>query len=97
MLEKVRQQRQEQTNALASTIEYKTVGGKDIRSNKLKNQDKHLVQYDISQKLLFEKAVKDSQAADEIIAKYQQGLRQTMIASLKDNQTFMRDWQDEGV
>lgn len=68
LLDKVREQRKEQTNALASTIEYKTQGGKDVRSNKLKLQDLHLVQFDISQKLLFEKAKKDADFEASTIA-----------------------------
>jgi len=52
----------EQTNTLAETIEYKTLGGKDLRTNKLKRQDKHLVGFDIHQKLLFEKAKRDAEA-----------------------------------
>jgi len=47
LLDKVHEQRFEQTNALASTIEYKTQGGKDVRSNKFKRQDRHLVSFDI--------------------------------------------------
>lgn len=70
LLDKHKQQRMEQTNMLAGSIEYKTLGGKDVRSNKLKHQDRHLVGFDIHQKLLFEKAVRDAEADAKVIADF---------------------------
>ena len=70
---------------MAHTIEYKTQGGKDVRSNKLKLQDRALVNFDISQKLLFEQAQKKAEAEASLIARLQQDARQKNIYNLKEN------------
>ena len=50
-------QKMEMTSATASTIGPRLVGTKDIRTNKQKLQDAHLVQFEVAQKNLFDTAL----------------------------------------
>jgi len=40
----------QKTQSMASTIPPKTIGGKDMRTNKTKRMDRHLIKYDVAQK-----------------------------------------------
>ena len=53
---KVVSKKLEETAAIGSTLPPKTVGGKDIRTNKMKKQDDHLLRYDVTMAKNFQSA-----------------------------------------
>jgi len=65
---KVLDKRMQKTLKLQDTITAPTVGGKDIRSNKQKLQDNHLLKFKVAQKLLFEDAQANDEKERELIA-----------------------------
>ena len=65
---KVLDKRMQKTFKLKDTITAPTVGGKDIRSNKQKMQDNHLLKFKVAQVLLFEDAQANDDKERELIA-----------------------------
>jgi hypothetical protein len=52
---------------LSSSIQPPTVGGKDVRSNKQKLQDKRIISFEVNQKKLFDSALEAQQVEMSLI------------------------------
>ena len=56
-IHKVVQKKQNEVMELSASIQPPTVGGKDVRSNKQKLQDKRIIAFEVNQKKLFDSAL----------------------------------------
>lgn len=90
------QQKMEKTQQLASTIKPRLVGTRDMRTINQKLQDAHLIQFEVSKKQLFDTALDQANNERTLIESLQQRKRKENISKLKDNQEFMREWEEEG-
>ena len=88
--------KREATMEMTRTIPPPTVGGKDIRTSKQVRADNRTLGYDVAQKTLFDNALKSHQAEMDLIKSITQGQREANIHKLTENQTFMKDWIQEG-
>lgn len=88
--------KREATMELSGSIPPPTVGGKDIRTNKQKLADKRTIGYDVAQKTLFDNAITAHQAEMDLIKSITQEQRASNMHKLMENQTFMKEWMQEG-
>ncbi len=65
------QQTYEKTVNLAGTIPPKTVGGKDVRTQKQKRQDAHLIKFDVAMKNNFDNALAQDSNERALVNKIQ--------------------------
>ena len=86
----------EKTMGLAGTIDPKTVGGKDIRTTKQKRQDANLVKFDIAMKKNFDNALAQDSNERDLVNRLQQSKRADNRRKLRENQEFMKEWEEEG-
>lgn len=88
--------KREATMEMSKTIPPPTVGGKDIRTSKQKLADLRTIGYDVAQKTLFDSALAAHQAEMDLIKSITQEQRTTNMQKLMENQTFMKEWIQEG-
>ena len=58
--------------------------------------EKKLLKYEIARANLEKKAADDDLAETNMLKSIQQSKRQDALAKMKENQTFMKEWLDEG-
>ena len=97
-VQKVMTNKFEKTGAMAGSIKPSRgiVGTKDMRTKNQKLQDGHLIQFEVAQKSLFDKALEEADNERTMIATLQQRKRADNRNKLRENQDFMREWEEEG-
>lgn len=86
----------ERTNAMAGSIKPRTIGGKDMRTNNQKMQDAKLIRFEVAMKQNFDTALNQDENERTLISTLQQKKRNENMRKLRENQDFMKEWEQEG-
>ena len=97
-VQKVMTNKMMKTNNMAGSIKPTRgiVGTKDMRTINQKMQDNHLMRFEVAQKNLFDQALDQADAERTLVATIQQRKRADNRNKLRENQDFMREWEEEG-
>ena len=77
-------------------VNVRTVGGKDVRTNKVKREDNALAKYEVTMNKQFDDAMTLQQKERALINSLQQEQRGDNRHKLTENKTFLREWEEEG-
>ena len=81
---------------LAGSIQPRTVKGKDVRTNKQRMEDSHLIKFQVTKKTNFDNALTQNEQEQDLVASIQQQKRASNRRKLRENQEFMKEWEQEG-
>ena len=95
-LQKKMRQNMEKTVSLAGSIEPRKVNGKDVRTMKQKREDAHVIQFQVAKKNLFDTAIAQDKEERNLIQTVQRRQRDDNRTKLRENQDFMKEWEEEG-
>ena len=90
------QQNMEKTMTMSGSIQPRTVKGKDVRTNKQRMEDATLMRFQVAKKTLFDTALAQNDNERTLVQKIQQEKRADNRRKLRENQDFMKEWEQEG-